>query len=149
MHQDSPQLQTYQILFNDQNKVPKIVIFWNHPDWYLGAWRPKIVHFSEIRLSHIFPLDRNNINNLGPKSQPSKTILTLRRDASTWKAIYGMHRCPEQTNRENEKNLIVMSCTWKIRSSLNKNQKKCWENDKKLQKHKSFLLLQGFTLQSR
>ena len=33
--------------------------------------------------------------------------------------------------RTNEK-LIVMSCTWKIRLSLNENQKakKCWENEK-------------------
>ena len=74
---------------------PKTAIPWNH--LWLMSWGmlTKIIHFSGILLSHIFPLDRNNINNLGPKSQLSKTILTLRRDASTWRTIYGMHRCPE------------------------------------------------------
>ena len=51
----------------------------------------------------VLSLDRNDLNNLGPKGKPSKTILTLRKDASTWKTIYGMYRCPEQTNREQKK----------------------------------------------
>ena len=50
--------------------------------------------------------------------------------------------------------MIVMSCTWKIRveskwKSRESSKKKCWENDEKLQKHKSFLLLQEIALQSR
>ena len=100
-------------------------------------------------------MDRNDTNNLGPKGQLSKTILTLRRDASTWKAIYGMHRCSEQTNHEHIKKkekLIVMSCTWKIRSGLNKNQeskKKCWKNDENCIHTNHFFLLQGITLQFR
>ena len=50
-------------------------------------------------------------------------------------------------NTKEKEKLIVMSCTWKIRLGLNKNQEKNVEKMmKKLQKHKSFLLLQGFTL---
>ena len=131
MHQDLLQLQTCQCKpakpFQWAKQNPRSwyteIILTNasrHVDW---KWPIPRKHLWAITLS----VDRNDINNLGPKSQPSKTILTLKRDASTWKAIYGMHRCPDQTNRENKnkktkEKLIVVSCTWKFELSLNENQ---------------------------
>ena len=61
----------------------------------LGHVDQKLSIFREHFWAIILSLDRNDINNFGPKGQPSKTILTLRRDASTWKAIYGMRRYPK------------------------------------------------------
>ena len=103
-------------------------------------------------------VDRNDINNLGPKGQPSKTILTLRRDASTQKAIYGMHRCPVQTNWGNEKkeqknkrkiDCHVMHLKNSIKSKQESRRKKCWENNEKAAYTQIILLLQGITLQFR
>ena len=42
------------------------------------------------------------INNFGPKGHFSKTIPILRSDASIWKALYGMCRCPEQMSQKND-----------------------------------------------
>ena len=53
----------------------KIVILWNHLDWCLETHWPEITHFSGILLSHIFPLDRNDMSSLEPKANPFKTIL--------------------------------------------------------------------------
>ena len=53
-----------------------------------------------------------------------------RREASTWRVIYGMHRCPEKTNREHKKkekrkiDCHVMHLKKKTRLSLNENQEK-------------------------
>ena len=150
MHQDLLTVSNLPNLFHEQNKVPKIVIFWNHLDWCLGACWPKLPISLKYFWAMILSLNRNDLNNFGPKSQPFQNNPYIRRDASTWKVIYGMHRCPERTNCEQKKvkkkkqkrkeKMIVMSCTWKIRSGLNKNQeskKKCWKKWWKLDTHES------------
>ena len=145
MHQDLLQLQACQNPFDDpKTQVPKIMIFWDHLDWCLGACWPKLLISREHFWATILSLDRNDINNLGPKGQPSKTILTLRGDASTRKAIYGMHRCPEQTNHENEKekkNKRKIDChVMHLKNSIRSKQEsriKCWKKWWKLHTHES------------
>ena len=63
------------------------------------------------------------------KSQPFQNDPHMKRDVSSWKAIYDMWRCPEETIQKKRKKwvkekekLIVMTCIWKIRLSLNENQ---------------------------
>ena len=73
---------------------PKIVILWNHLDWYLGARWTKLPISLKYFWAIILSLDRNDLNNFGPKSQPFQNNPHMRRDASTWKTIYGIH-CPE------------------------------------------------------
>ena len=109
---------------------PKIVILWNHLDWCLKAHWPKIAHFSGILLSHIFPLDRNNINNLGPKAnlpkQSSHWEEMLQLGGPFMACIVARSRkiVKKSEKKEEKEKLIVMSCTWKIRSALNNNQEK-------------------------
>ena len=92
----------------------------------------------------IFSLNRNNINNFGPKGHLYKMILT-------WEEMLQSERssmiCGVARSRQimiTKKKIIVMSCTWKIRLNLNENhesqiQEKMWEKmTKKLHKHKSF-----------
>ena len=102
----------------------------------------KINHFPGILLSHNPLLDKNDINNFGPKDHLSKTIPILRSDAPIWKAFYGTCRCPEQMSQKKWKRIkekmIVMSCTWKFWLSLNENQECQKKGDKKSHKHKSF-----------
>ena len=108
----------------------------------------KIAHFSEILLSHNPLFGQKWSKQLWTKRPTFQNNPHMRRDASTWRAIYDMRCCPKKTNHENEKKkkqrkkekLIVMSCTWKIRLSLNKNQeeKNVEKIMKKLQIHKSF-----------
>ena len=96
MHQDLLQLEAHQNFLNDQKHKSQdrdtfkssLIDALGHVDQKLPISRE---HFWAIILS----LDRNDINNFGPKGQPSKTILTLRKDVSTWKAIYGMRRYPK------------------------------------------------------
>ena len=109
-------------------------------DWCLGACWPKIIHFQEHFWVIILSLDRNDINNFRPKCHLSKAIPILRSDSSIWKALYGTCRCLEQmSHKKNEKRtkekIIVMSCTWKIRLSLNKNQE-CQKKCQKMMKNR-------------
>ena len=102
-----------------KNTSSKIVTFWNHLDWWLKAYWPKIAHFSGILLIHIFPLDKNDTSNLEPKANPSKTILTLEMMIQLGKSsmAYVVTRSRQIVRvKKKEKNttngkLIVMSCT--------------------------------------
>ena len=111
-----------------KTQIPKIVIFQKHPDWCLGAcWPKKLPIYRERFWAIIFSLDRNDINNFGPKGQPFKTILTrkemlqLGRPSVVCIVARSRQIIWIEKKRKKEK-LIVMSCTWKIRLSLNKNQ---------------------------
>ena len=150
MHQDLLQLQTFQTFSITKNTSPKIMTLWNHLNWCLKAHWPKITHFSGILLSHIFPLDRNDTSNLEPKVNPFKTILIWEkmlqagRPSTTCDVAqsrpFKKKRKKKRMNKRKRK-LIVMSCTWKIRLSLNENQesrKNVEKMMKKLHKHKSF-----------
>ena len=75
MHQDLLQLQACQNPSDDpETQVLEIMIFWDHLDWCLGACWPKLPIFREHFWATILSLDRNDINNLGPKGHPFKTI---------------------------------------------------------------------------
>ena len=115
--------------------------------------------FLENTFEPYLSLDRSDTSNLKLKANPFKTNPHMRRDASTWKAIYGMHRLlwvdkswkKKKEGKEKEKS-IVMSCTWKIRSCLNKNQerkKNVLKNDENCIHTNHFFLLQGIALQFR
>ena len=136
MHQDSLQLQACQNPLDDQKRKSQdrdtlkssLIDALRHVD-------QKLPIFQERFWAIIFSLDRNDINNFGPKDHLSKTIPILRSDAPIWKAFYGTCRCPEQMSQKNnekrtKEKMIVMSCTWKIRLSLNENQE-CQKNAKK------------------
>ena len=92
----------------------------------------------------IFSLDRNDINNFGPKSQSFKTILTweemLQSERSSMICIVSRSRQTMRTRKSKKRTkekLIVMSCTWKIwveskwKSRIKKKMlKKWWKNCK-------------------
>ena len=78
-----------------KKQVSKIMIFWDHLDWCLGACWPKLLISREHFWATILSLDRNDINNLGPKCHPFQNNPYMRRDASTWRAMFGVHHCPE------------------------------------------------------
>ena len=133
MHQDLLQLQACQNLSdNPKTQVPKIMIFWDHLDWCLGACWPKLPisreHFWAITLS----LDRNDINNFGPKGQ------SFQNKSSHEKRCFNLeghlwYASLLEVDKPRKKKLIVMSCTWKIWLSLNENQqekmlRKWWKN---------------------
>ena len=142
MHQDLLQLQACQNpLDNQKHKSLR--------SWYseitlidaLGHVDQKLSISRERFWTIIFFLDRNDINNFGPKGQLFKTILTweemLQSKRSFMICIVArsrrtMRMRKEKKNKRKEKK-NRLSCTWKIRLNLNKNQeaKKCWEMMKK------------------
>ena len=70
MHQDLLQLQACQDSSDDpKTQVSKIMIFWDHLDWCLGARWPKLPISLKYFWAIILSLDRNDINNFGPKGQ--------------------------------------------------------------------------------
>ena len=77
------------------NKIPR--------SWYLEITLINVLGHIDRKLpislkyfwAMILSLDRNDLNNFGPKSQPFQNNPYIRRDASTWRAIYGVYRCPE------------------------------------------------------
>ena len=81
-------------LFNEQNKIPRswypeitLINVLGHIDRELPIF---LKHFWAITLF----VDSNGINNFGPKSQKPKQS-SYKKNASTWRAIYGVHYCPE------------------------------------------------------
>ena len=92
----------------------------------------------------IFFLDKNDINNFGPKGQPFKTIITweemLQSERSSMLYVVAQSRQTMRTrkrkrNKKIKEKLIVMSCTWKIRLSLNKNQEAKFKKNLKKMKN--------------
>ena len=160
MHQDLLQLQAYQNSADDpKTQVSKIMIFWDHLDWCLGARWPKLPISLEHFWATILSLDRNDINNLGPKDHPFKIILIgeemLQPGGPCMACIIAqsrqIKRMKKKKNRTKE-NWLSCHALEKFELSLNKNQesqKKCWENDEnKLHKSKAFSL-QRIALQFR
>ena len=119
-----------------KTQVPKTIIFLKPP--WLMPWGmlTKITQFLGTLLSRNPLLDRNDINNFGPKGYLSKTIPILRSDASIWKAFYGTCRCPEQMSqkkwkknkRKNDCHVMHLknSIKPKWESRMSKNAKKKW-----------------------
>ena len=113
-----------------KNRSPKIVTVWNHLNWCLMAHWLEIAHFSRILLSHIFPLDRNDTSNHKPKANHFKITLIWEKMFQLGRPsmIYVVARSRQimriKKEKKNKEKLIVMSCTWKIWSSLNENQEK-------------------------
>ena len=138
MHEDLLQLQVGQNLQWPKTQISRPWYFETIFDRCLGAYWPKLIISREYFWVIILFLDRNDINNFGPKDHLSKTIPILRSDASIWKAFYGTCRCPEQIKKmkkRTKEKIIVMSCTWKIRLSLNENQE-CRKMQKKMMKNR-------------
>ena len=145
MHQDLLQFQACQNPFRwPKTQIPRPWYFETIFDRCLGACWPKLIISRKYFWVIVLFLDRNDINNFGPKDHLSKTILILRSNASIWKAVYGTCRCPEQMKKKWKKNKRKNDCyvmhlknsikpKWESRRS--KNAKK---NDEKSHKHKSF-----------
>ena len=101
-----------------------------------GHINQKLPIFSGILLSHIFPLNRNDTSNLEPKANPFKQSSHEKRcfkleghlqHATLPKVDYSWKKEKNEWIKEKEK-LIVILCTWEIRSSPNinrKNDEKC------------------------
>ena len=143
MHQDSLQFQTCQTFSMSKTKS-------KDRDTLKSPWLmpwgtlTKIAHFSEILLSHdsLF-VDRNDINNFGPKGQSFKTILTWEEMLQLERPsmAYIVARSRQIVKKRTKEKLIVISCTWKIRLSLNENReakKNVEKMMKKMHKHKLF-----------
>ena len=86
---------------------------------------PFLADISGNLLSHILPLDKNDVNNPWTKSRPLLKIIL------TWGVVLQSRRSSmacslpgvdESWERKKKERLIVMSCTWKIRLSPNENQ---------------------------
>ena len=131
MHQDLLQLQACQNPFNDQ-KHKSLRLWYSEITLIdtLGHVDQKLPIFREYFWAIILSLNRNDINNFGPKDQPFKTILTwekmLQFGRPSMKCIVvrsrqTMGKKKKKTNKTIKK-MVVMSCTWKIRLSLNENQ---------------------------
>ena len=101
---------------------PKIVILWNHLDWYLKAYWPKIAHFSKKyfwALSFFgqkwYEQPQTKRPTLSKRSSYEKRCFKLK--VHLWYAsLPEVDRPWERKKQKKEKEkLIVMSCTWKIR----------------------------------
>ena len=78
-----------------KTQVHKIVIFENHPDWCLGDMLTKITHFSKTLLNHNPLFGQKWYKQFRTKRPTFQNNPHMRKDASSWKAIYDMRRCPE------------------------------------------------------
>ena len=145
MHQDLLQLQACQKPFSlTKHKSQDYDI----PKFSLIDARGKMIEKLPISQEHfwaiILSLDKNDINNFGPKGQPFKTILTWEETLQLGRPsmAYIIARSRQIVKKRTKEKLIVMSCTWKIRLILNKNQESEKEMLKKmmekLHKYKSF-----------
>ena len=133
--------------FHRPNTSHMTMTFQNCP-WLMpqGKLIEKLPIFQEHFWAIIFYLDKNDINNFGPKGQPFKTILTweemLQLGRSSMAYIVARSR---QIMKKRIKKLIVMSCTWRIRLILRKNQeakkemlRKWWKNCKNCKNTNNF-----------
>ena len=125
MHQDLLQLQACQNPLDDQKY--KSLRLWYYEITLIdvsGHVDPKLSISWERFWAIIFSLDRNDINNFGPKGQPFKTILTweemlqserssmiciVARSRQTMRTIKRKSKKKKTKTKEKEK-LIVMSC---------------------------------------
>ena len=124
---------------------PKIVILWNHLDWCLKAHWPKIAHFSRILLSPIFFWTEVIRATSNQKPTLSKQILTweemLQLGRPSMACIVALSRRIVKKKEKKKKRNIdchVMHLKNLIKSKRESKRKKCWENDEKLHKPKSF-----------
>ena len=99
---------------------------------------PFLADISGTFLSHTLSLDKNDVNNPWTKRRLLfEAILTwgvvLQSGKSSMARVVVRNRWIMRTKKKEQKEkLIVMSCTWKIRLSLNENQesqiqKMCWK----------------------
>ena len=136
MHQDLLQLQACQNPFDDQKHKsqghdtlkPSLIDALGHVD--------QNYPFLENSWAIFLSLDRNDINNFGPKGHLSKTIPILRSDAPIWKALYGMCRCPEQMSHKKKIDCHVMHLKNSIKPKWESRMSE--KNDEKSHKRKSF-----------
>ena len=122
MHQDLLQLQTCQTFSITKNRSPKIVTFWNHLNW-----------LPQGTLIRNCPFLGNTFEPYRSFEQPLNQKPTLSKRSSYEKRCFKLEghlrhvTLPRVDHKKNEwirekEKLIVMSCTWKIRLSLNENQ---------------------------
>ena len=142
MHQDSLQLQACQNPLDDQKHK-------SLKSWYsentlivaLGHVEKKKLPISRERFwVIIFSLDRNDINNFGPKGQPFKTILTweemLQSERSSMICIVARSRQTMRTRKEKKtikEKMIVMHLK---NSSKSKRESRKPNSRKKMMKKK-------------